>query len=362
MRNHGNDIGIHAKAGAGNLQIVGADHIYPLFLELRPAVFQHIPGLHGKTANNLIFFAVLSQISQNVLRPFQGNLHICVVLFDFVIRVLNRRIIRHGRRHENKVRLGSMGSNRFKHILRGYDGNQTDKGRGSNGDRAGNQRDLRAPEHRHPGKGVAHLSGGMIGKVPDGIQSFLGWPGTDQHAFSFQIMAQRQMVKHILQQRLRFRQLSGTHGAAGKPSAGRRYYLPAIAAQSIQIILCHRVLVHIGVHRRRNQLGAAAGKYSGGEHIIGKTVGQLRADICGGRSNDDQIRALCKGNMFHLMHEVPVKGINHDLASGELLKGQRRDKLGGVLRHHHLNSGVLLDQRGRQCRCLIGRDSAGYAK
>ena len=91
-------------------------------------------------------------------------------------------------------------------------------------------------------------------------------------------------------------------------------------------------------------------------------MGELAADIRGCRGNDNQIRALCKGNMLHLMHEVSVKGINHDLASSELLKGQRRDKLGGVLRHHHLNSGVLLDQRGRQCRCLIGRDSAGYAK
>ena len=62
------------------------------------------------------------------------------------------------------------------------------------------------------------------------------------------------------------------------------------------------------------------------------------------------------------MDEISVKGIDHDLSPGELFKGQRRDKLGGVLRHDHFHCGVLFDQCGCQSCRLVGSDSAGNAK
>ena len=108
-----------------------------------------------------------------------------------------------------------------------------------------------------------------------------------------------------------------------------------------------------------NQFGAAAGEYGGRQHIVSKAVGQLCADIGGGGSNDNQIRALGKSNVLHLMHKIPVKGIDHNLAPGELLKGQRRNKFSGIFCHDHLNGSMLLNQCGCQCCCFIGGNSAG---
>ena len=88
-------------------------------------------------------------------------------------------------------------------------------------------------------------------------------------------------------------------------------------------------------------------------------MGQLCADIGGGGSNDNQIRALGKSNVLHLMHKIPVKGIDQNLAPGELLKGQRCNKLGGMFRHDHFHSGMLLDQCGCQRHRFIGGNSAG---
>ena len=50
------------NAGPGYLQVVGADHVHLLFLQLGPAVFHHVPGLHGEAAQYLSRPAVLPQV------------------------------------------------------------------------------------------------------------------------------------------------------------------------------------------------------------------------------------------------------------------------------------------------------------
>ena len=63
-----------------------------------------------------------------------------------------------------------------------------------------------------------------------------------------------------------------------------------------------------------------------------------------------------------MMGKVPVKGIDHGAAAGELLKGQGRYKLSGIFGHDHLHRRVLLDKQGSQSGRLVGGNSAGNAQ
>ena len=76
----------------------------------------------------------------------------------------------------------------------------------------------------------------------------------------------------------------------------------------------------------------------GRQHIVRKTMGQLRDHICGSRGNEDNVRRLRKGNMFNGKLKVPVKRIHQmcirDSACGSRSpEGQRRKQ------HRSLNCG-----------------------
>ena len=71
---------------------------------------------------------------------------------------------------------------------------------------------------------------------------------------------------------------------------------------------------------------------------------------------------MSKGDMLHLMGEIPVKGVDDGAAACQLLKGQRGDKLRSMLSHNDLHRRVLLDQGRAEGRGLIGGNAAGDAQ
>ena len=202
----------------------------------------------------------------------------------------------------------------------------------------------------------------MVGQISDGVDGLLGRPGGDKHLFPGKIVREGQLTQDILQNCLRLRQLALAHGAAGKTSAGRFDDFPAITAQKRQIVLGHRVFKHVGIHGGGDELGAAAGENGGGEHIVRQPVGQFRANIGRGRGDDHKISPFRQSDMLHLMGEIPVEGVHHRPAAGELLESQGCDELGGVFGHDDLHRGVLLDKGGGQRGGFIGGDSAGNAQ
>ena len=180
--------------------------------------------------------------------------------------------------------------------------------------------------------------------------------------FSSQVMGQGNGPEDVLEEDLRLGQLARSHRPAGQPAAGGGDYLPAVAAEGVQVVLGDGILEHLGVHGRGDELGTGAGQHSGGEHVVGQAVGQFGAHVGGGRGDDDQICPVSQGDVLHLVGEVPVEGVHHAPVSCELLKGEGGDKLGGVGGHNNLHGGVLLHQRRGQCRRLIGGDAPGHAQ
>ena len=202
----------------------------------------------------------------------------------------------------------------------------------------------------------------MIGEVADRVQRFLGGSGGDENPLAGEVVGQGQMMQNVLQQILRLRHLAFAHVAAGQTPCRRLDDLPAVAAEKREVVLSHGIFIHIGIHGRSDELGALAGQHRGGEHIVSQTVGQFGADVGRGRSNQDQVSPVGQGNVLHLMGEIPVKGVDNGAAARQLFKGQRGDKLRGVLGHNHLHRRVLLDQSRAESRGLIGGNAAGNAQ
>ena len=59
-------IGVSGKTCALYLQVICHDDITVFVLQLFRRVFQQIPGFHGKTTDDLIFPALLTNLSQNI--------------------------------------------------------------------------------------------------------------------------------------------------------------------------------------------------------------------------------------------------------------------------------------------------------
>ena len=172
-------------------------------------------------------------------------------------------------------------------------------------------------------------------------------------------MGQGDLPQDILEDGFRLRQLPRADGPAGQAPHRGGDDGPAVLLQLPEVVLCRRILQHMGIHGRSNEPGAAAGQEGGAEHIVPQAVGDLGADIGGGGGNDHQIRPVRQGDMLHLIHRESVKGIRIRLPGGEVLEGERRDELRRVLRHHHVHLGMELHQGRCQIRRLVGRDPPG---
>ena len=332
------------------------------FGQFGAAVFHHVLRLHGKTADDLSGALVLAQLLEYILRALEGDGQVAILLFDFIVAVVGRGVVGHGSGLENKVGLPGPGGHLPIQVGGGHDGHGVHKGRRLQRGGAGDQGHLRAPPRGHTGQRIAHFARGVVGEVAHRVQGFLRRTGGDQHPFAGKVVGQGDGVEDMLQQQLRLGQLACPHCAAGQPSAGRVDDLPAVSAQKVQIVLGHLIFVHIGVHGRGDELGAAAGQHRGGQHIVRNAVGQFGAHIGGGRGDDDQVGPVGHGDVLHLMDEVAVKGVGQALVARQLLKGERSDELGGVLGHDDLHMGVLLDQRGGKIGSLVRGDAAGDAQ
>ena len=118
---------------------------------------------------------------QNILGPLEGDGQVAVLLFHLVVAVIGGGVVRHSGGLEDKVSLLLPGGHCLKHILSRDDGDYLHKGRGRQSGGAGDEGDLGPPEHGHPGDGIAHFSGGVVGEVAHRIQRLLGGAGGDQH-------------------------------------------------------------------------------------------------------------------------------------------------------------------------------------
>ncbi len=113
---------------------------------------------------------------------------------------------------------------------------------------------------------------------------------------------------------------------------------------------------------RADQLRAPGRKHHGGKHIIRNAVGHFGNDIGRGGCHQNDVCLFGQRDVGDLELEIPVEGIHHAFVTGQRLKDERGDEMGGVLGHNDLHVGPqLFECTGHICH-FIGGNAAGDAQ
>ena len=132
--------------------------------------------------------------------------------------------------------------------------------------------------------------------------------------------------------------------------------------QRFEVFLHGKILPHARVHRRGNHHRRTRCHHSGRKHVIRNAISHLADDIRRCRDNQEQIRPLGQRNVLNFPRRRTLKRIHCNRMSGERFKRKRRDKLTGVLRHHHIHINALFLQQTKDFTCLIYSNAPGHAE
>ena len=305
---------------------------------------------------------MLAEVLQDIVGSLERDGKLIIFFLKFVIGDGRRAVIRDGSGLNDDVLLVAHGGHGLKHIACGRDRNEADEAGRLNRGRSTDECDLRSAKHGHLRDGIAHLAGGVIREIAHRVQGFLRRAGGDEQLLSGEVLRTGDFPKDVLEQLGRLRHLTGTGVATGEVAAGRGNHFIAEGLQLPEIILHDRILVHGGVHRRRDDLVAATGHDRGGEHIIREAICDLADDIGTRRGDHHDVCLLCDRDVLDLELEIPVEGVDQALVSGQGLEGDRVNEVRGVLRHQHMHVGMELVKRAREIGDFIGSDTSRYAE
>ena len=104
----------------------------------------------------------------------------------------------------------------------------------------------------------------------------------------------------------------------------------------LQIILNDWIFVHVGIHRRSNDLFTFACHDSCCQHVIRNAAYNLSNNIRRRRSDQHHIRLFCQRDMLYTILKIAVKCINQTFGTCQCLKCDRINKIGRILRHQYV--------------------------
>ena len=108
------------------------------------------------------------------------------------------------------------------------------------------------------------------------------------------------------------------------------------------------MLPHVHIHRRCDDHRRGRGEVQRSQKIVGDAAREFGDDVCGGRSNEQEIGALRHRNVLDGALEVGgasggiAEEVGDDFLAGERGEGKRRDKLARGASHHHLHGETVL--------------------
>ena len=155
----------------------------------------------------------------------------------------------------------------------------------------------------------------MVGQKAHRVKRLLRGSGGHQHAQSLEVL-RRERLLDAVQQRRRIRQLAAPRIAAGEVSRRRVDDVKSPRTQSVQILLRDRIVVHSGVHRRRDDNRRFGRQQRGRNHIIRNAVRRFGNNIRGCGCDNKHIRGFRQRDMLHLPRKVAVEGVHHRAISG----------------------------------------------
>ena len=303
-----------------------------------------------------------SQIRQDVIRALHLHRQFAVLFLHLFTAHILRSVIRDRGSFDDDILLIRPGGDLLEHLPRRRDRDDIDKLRFLHCCRSAHERDLSASAHTHCCDGIAHFPGRVIRDEAYRIYRLLCRSCRHQNLQALHVLLTCSLPEDILQQELRLRHLAGARIAAGKVAFSRRDHLIAVLFQDLQVVLHDRILVHVCVHRRCDDLPASARHDCSCQHIIRDTVGDLPDDISACRCDHHHISLFRQGYVLYAELKVSVKRIHKALISRQCLECDRIDEIRSILRHQYVHIRIKLFERTGKIGYLVRGDASRDCK
>ena len=255
------------------------------------------------------------------------------------------------------------------HLLGGFDRDHLAAvGRGES-DRTAHENDSGSSRAGLSCESVSHASTRAVGDEPYGVDRFLCGAGGDEDGLGSKIVRSRPSFESALggfDDLLQVRQPARPDHAACEIAGIRFDDGDAASGKLRHIALCRRVPPHVGVHGGRDDDGAGIGQMHGGEEVVGDAVGELRQDIGGCRSDQQQLASLSHVDVFDravfYFRVGLAEQVRDHLAAGERGERERPDEALRRGGHDDLHLVAAVGEQADQLGGLVGGDAAGHAQ
>ena len=139
---------------------------------------------HGKSANNLFWLLMLSDIAKYIGCSFESDRHISISLFYLLIADIRRTIVCYCRCFNEDILLWKTAADCFKHILCRSYRNHFHKWNWIECNGTGDKCYVRSAEHCSFCDGISHLACRVICDVADRVNGFLRRTGSYHNLFA----------------------------------------------------------------------------------------------------------------------------------------------------------------------------------
>ena len=145
----------------------------------------------------------------------------------------------------------------------------------------------------------------------------------------------------------------------GRPRARRRV---AERPQPLDVRDGGGMLVHLAVHRRRDDDRRAGGEAGRGHDVVGEPVRHRRQPARRGRRDEDGIGRVRGDDVADAPVGQELERVEHDRPARERLERERADELRRGAAHQDLDVGARGAQAAHEVGGLVGGDRAGDAE
>jgi len=198
--------------------------------------------------------------------------------------------------------------------------------------------------------------------MPDRVKRFLGTAGSHRDPTPCQQPVPSERLADGGQQFLRGDQAPGPDPPGRQTPGGRSHDDRAARAQRCHVALGDGVRPHVRIHGRSNHQGGCRGQCRGGEQVVSQAVRHLGDSVRGGGSDDEQVGLGGQRDVRHVHVPQQQERVEGHRALRQRLKGQRRHKVRGRLRHDHIDPGARLDEFAAEVDRLVAGDSTRHAE
>ena len=277
---------------SGARDVVEDDRVEPLALELRPRALEPSAPCSAAKPTRLAGPPSAADARAARRRSARVDVERSRSAFEIFRLRLGRPVVGHRGRHQQHVAVAEALERRRAELLGGLDLDVCRRRAARERHVGGHHRHVGAAPRRLLGQREAHASAGAVADEAHGVERLPRSARGHEHAQRRRAAAARRCRRPARSPRA-----APAARQAGPPptrpatraARSRLDHVHAPLAQQAQVRLGGGMLVHVVVHRGREDHGARAGEVGGGQQVVGEAGGEL-GDRVGRRGRDAEAR------------------------------------------------------------------------